>query len=98
MTKTMQLRNGYDRSKDPETATYRYMTVHEAKRLSYGQRVPFLANDGTAREVKVNGAPKTWKRSSGVIVSLKYGLYEYAQAGSKDLADRDDVPPLLVRI
>lgn len=72
------LRNGYDRSKDPESHRFRPMLATEAKRLIPGQRVWFLAVDGTARAVTINGAPKTWKRdATRVEVPVKYGLYEY---------------------
>jgi hypothetical protein len=75
---TMSLANGYDRRKTPEVSTYRAMTVEEAKGLRYGQTVWFLANSGTARQAKVNGAPKTWKKDSArVEVPLKYGLYDF---------------------
>lgn len=74
---TLTLPDGYSRLKVAPTSAYRRMTVAEAKALTYGQRVPFLANDGTAREAKVNGAPKTWKtRPDEVAVPLKYGMYE----------------------
>jgi hypothetical protein len=77
---TMTLRDGYDRSKTPRTLTVRPMTAEEAKELSYGQHALIVANDGTARQVKINGAPKTWKRDpSRVEVPVKYGLYECAR-------------------
>ena len=80
------LPNGYDKRKNPETATYRRMTAEEAKLLRSGQQVPFLANDGTMRHAKVNGAVKTWKRDSArVEVPIKYGLYECVRLQS--LAD-----------
>jgi hypothetical protein len=76
---TLILRDGYDRTKNPTRKTYRKMTADEAKQLEYGQRVPFLANDGSARMIKINGRPKTWKRDpSRVEVPVKYGMYEYA--------------------
>ncbi len=67
-------------------ATFRPMTLDEAKSLSYGQHVWFRAMQGDAREAKVNGQPKTWKRdTSRVLVSLKYGLYEYATFSESEL-------------
>lgn len=74
----MTLRDGYDRSKNPKTAEYRPMTAEEAKTLQYGDHVPFLANDGTARIVKINGHPRTWKGNPKVEVPTKYGMYDYA--------------------
>ena len=96
----MTLRNGYARTVTErlETNEFRFMTVGEAKELEYGDRVPFLALDGTQREIKINGTPKVWKRSPGVTVSLKYGLYEYTTVGSKHMAEEEAVGLLLVRL
>lgn len=94
----IKLRDGYSRLKNPPTATYRPMTCTEAKSLRPGQRVPFEANDGTARLLTVNGAPKTWKRSPGVEVPIKYGLYEYARMGHRDLAPGAPCGRLLVLV
>lgn len=82
----LTLHSGYDRTKNPETATFRPMTIDEAKQLQPGARVPILATDGTARLVTINGAPKTWKRdASRVEVPVKYGMYEYQRlAGQSD--------------
>ena len=78
---TFELADGYEpiRKTKPRTMiAVRRMTVEEAKALSYGQHVEFEANDGTIRRIKVNGAPKTWKRESArVTVPVKYGMYEY---------------------
>lgn len=60
--------------------TVRAMTLDEIKALGYGDHPSFLANDGTVRRVKINGAVKRWKREPDrVRVSVKYGLYETAQ-------------------
>ena len=77
---THQLRSGYDRRKrDFTLSTYRTMTREEVLGLSAGQHVTFLANDGTARELKVNGKVRTWKRDPDrVEVPIKYGMYECA--------------------
>ena len=38
----------------------------------------FRANDGTARQCKINGAVRTWKRDADRIeIPIKYGMYEY---------------------
>jgi hypothetical protein len=96
---TLELVNGYDRKKNPERARYRRMTVFEAKRLKYGQRVPCLANDGTARECRVSGAPKTWKTRPGdVRVPVKYGMHENAYAEAYGGGEGDPVSLLLVRL
>ena len=67
--------------------TFRAMTLDEAKRLQYGQHIWFVSMSGDARRVKVNGAPKTWKRdASRVEVPVKYGMYEYARFDARDIA------------
>ena|SRR5208283_1081140 len=61
-----------------EPKQFRPMTLVEAKALHYGQHIWILSNQNDARRVKVNGAPKVWKRNPGrVEVPFKYGLYEY---------------------
>jgi len=69
-------------------ASFRPMTLEEAKQLRYGQHVWFRAVQGDARRVKVNGAPKTWKRDATRIeVPVKYGMYEYSTFDARDIAD-----------
>jgi len=56
---------------------YRFLTLDEIKSLGSGERVAFLANDGTVREITINGEVKRWKRDlDRVEISVKYGLYE----------------------
>lgn len=46
----------------------------------------FLSNQGDARQAKVNGKVRTWKRdASRVEVPIKYGLYEYGTLEARDL-------------
>lgn len=79
MSTTFTLVDGYDRRKAPPAATYRYMTPEEARQLRPGSHATMRANDGTARTVKINGAPRTWKRDpSRLEVPVKYGMYECA--------------------
>lgn len=41
------------------------------------RRIEFVSNKGDAREAKVNGKVKRWKRDPGrIAVPLKYGMYE----------------------
>lgn len=62
------------------SAEFRPMTLEEAKMLNYGDHIWFLATDGSARRVKVNGRPQLWKRSPHKIrVPVKYGMYETGQ-------------------
>ncbi len=77
--KTRNVRDGYD--KNGSWLGVRTMTVEEAKLLQSGSHALVVANDGTARRVKVNGKPRTWKRNPGrVEVPIKYGLYEHGVA------------------
>jgi hypothetical protein len=42
--------------------------------------------DGTARQAKVNGAVRRWKRDCNRIeVPIKYGMYEYAVFYASDI-------------
>ena len=64
------------------------LTIDEAKRLRSGSHVWFYTAQGDAKRAKVNGKPKTWKRSpERVEVPLKYGLYEYATFDENDIAN-----------
>jgi hypothetical protein len=69
------------------------MTLDEMKALSYGQRVWFKAADGTARGIKINGAPRTWKRDSArVYVPLKYGMYQFSYSERDKTCKPEDRP------
>ena len=54
------------------------ITLEEAKNLKHGQILYHTINknsDGTPQRWRVNGKPKTWKRSpERVQVPVKYGL------------------------
>jgi len=70
----------------PTGMQYRAMTLEEAKALRSGSHIEFLDLHGQVRNAKVNGQPKTWKRSpERVEVPLKYGLYEYARFDESEL-------------
>lgn len=57
------------------------ISLDEAKSLRHGvilYHVIYRNADGTPQRWRVNGAPKTWKRSPDrVRVPLKHGLYSY---------------------
>ena len=75
-----------DRRKYPEYLKYRSMTLEEAKALPYGDHIWFIGLDGKARQLKINGQPKTWKRSPGKVrIPVKYGMYEYLYFTEQDL-------------
>jgi hypothetical protein len=90
---TFQVRNGYDRnhskSHKPEMLTFRN-PVNIAEMFNHCNSVShiwFRANDGTARQAKVNGKVRTWKRDPNRIeVPVKYGMYEYATFYAHDIA------------
>ena len=86
------------RQKSPPTREFRFMTWAEGTILYPGQRVWFVATDGTARQVTVNGHPKTWKRTAGRIeVPVKYGMYEYGRFEERDFAG-GTAPRVLVEV
>jgi len=90
---TFELVTGGDRRKNPEKAMYRSMTFDEVKTLHIGSHIWFKANDGTARQIKVNGQIRLWKRDPERIeIPCKYGLYECFTFTKHDL-DR-----LLIRL
>lgn len=85
--KTFQAKCGYsqERYNIPKVGTYRSITLEEAKSLRYGQRHLFIDIKGNVRELKINGAPKTWKRDkSRIEIPCKYGMYEYYTFGKSD--------------
>ena len=57
------------------------MTLEQAKNLTPGQTLycsVYRNSDGTPQRWRVNGVPKTWKRSpERVRVPLKHGLYDF---------------------
>lgn len=81
--------DGYDRNKHKRTYMVRYLTLAEVKALSHASDVPFIANDGTLRRCRINGAVKTWKRDPNrVEVPVKYGMYEYARFDTAEALTR----------
>ena len=89
---TITLVNGYDRHPNPEKRerlTFRNpvditeMVLH----CTAYHHIWFRANDGTARNVKINGKVRTWKRDPNRIeVPIKYGLYEYGTLTAADIS------------
>lgn len=77
-----------------ETGTFRQMTLAEVLALTYAtSHIWFKARDGSARQVKVNGKVKRWKRQPERFeLPTKYGLYEYHTFSNSDLSN------LLVRV
>ena len=76
---TVELVDGYDRSKHPHKMLFRRFTLDDIKALtnSYSRELWFEANDGKARRLRVSSQLKTWKRDPNRFeCSFKYGLYE----------------------
>lgn len=86
---TLQLKDGYDRRKEPRVLTFRTLTPEEAK--EYGFRTGDIwfesrrrdGSGGAALRCRANGQPKTWKRRDDVELPVKYGLKECARAVSR---------------
>ena len=59
----------------------RKLTLKQAKGLKYGDTLYEIGEynaDGTARRWRVNGKPKTWKRSPHKVrIPIKHGLYSF---------------------
>lgn len=61
-------------------------TLDRIMRLTPGSRIWFIATDGTARMLKVNGAVKRWKREpERFALPCKYGMYEYHTFTNADM-------------
>lgn len=69
-----------------KTLPIRPMTLNEVRALRYGERIQLYSGyAGGIINVKVNGAPKTWKRRpADVTVPVKYGLYDYTRVSYED--------------
>jgi hypothetical protein len=84
---TLTLRDGYSRSKNPPTLTFRPMSPEEAK-TARGE-IYFTGDFKTFRRCRVNGAAKTWKTRPDVELPIKYGMYECARAESASTGGRE---------
>ena len=65
------------------------ITIEQAKQLRPGRILYHMSNrnaDGTPQRWKVNGKPKTWKRTPDrVQIPVKNGLYSYDYVTQDDL-------------
>jgi len=72
----LELPDGYSRLKNAPRYRFRYMTPDEARKLTPGVTIPFQANDGTARRVRMTGKIRTWKRDPNRLeIPFKYGFH-----------------------
>lgn len=75
--------------KDKAESRFRRMTLDEVKSLSSGSCQFFLAVDGLARTIKINGRIHTWRRDPArVEVPVKYGMYEYETFNAEEATRR----------
>ena len=84
----IKLFSGYDRRKNREIMRFRNpdSIAEMISHCNANCHIWFKANDGTARQCKVNGAVKTWKRDANrVEVPIKYGMYEYGTFETRDI-------------
>lgn len=69
------------------------ITLEAAKQLCHGEILHHVSNknaDGTPQRWRVNGKPKTWKRSlDRVHVPLKHGMYDFGYLTEGNLAAFD---------
>ena len=85
----LTLRDGYDHRKNPASYSFRRMTLDEIKALVIGARYWFLARDGSARQLTINGSIKRWKREADRLeVPVKYGMYECARLDTREALAR----------
>lgn len=66
----------YDKSNNPQTKTYRFLSLQECKELS--GHCDVIDRNGKIAHVKITSI-KTWKKRNDVKVGWKFGLYEYGQ-------------------
>jgi hypothetical protein len=88
METTIQLVNGYDR-KRKELLTFRNPSdiAELVSHCNSNSHIWFRSNDGLARQLKINGSVRTWKRDAGRIeIPVKYGLYEYGTFTADDIS------------
>lgn len=69
------VKNGYSRNLR-DTVVLRALTIDEVLKLQRGWVVWFIARDGYARRIKINGRVKTWKRRPDIVIPVKYGMWE----------------------
>jgi hypothetical protein len=86
--KTYELPIGGDRKKKPDLKRFRNpVDVEEmAAHCNANPHIWFLCNQGKARQLKINGSIKRWKRDKNRIeIPVKYGMYEYGTFTTADI-------------
>ena len=86
---TFKVRSGYKSGRNPGPEMEFRNPVNVAEMVNHcntNSHIWFRSTDGTARQAKVNGAVRTWKRDANRIeVPVKYGMYEYGTFYGTDL-------------
>lgn len=85
---TLIIPDGYTKGKKQAFGKYRNPRniAEMIEHCSKHSHITFLSTDNTARNCKVNGAVKTWKRNPNrVEVPIKYGMYEYGTFYAEDI-------------
>jgi hypothetical protein len=90
MSTVIELVDGYDRGTKAGKRKLQFrnpINVQEMiEHCSAHSHIWFASNDGSARQCKVNGKVRTWKRDKNrVEVPVKYGLYEYGTFDARDI-------------
>ena len=82
----------------PEMGNFEVLTVQQVREMAgifQPSHLWFVSIRGDARQCKVNGAIRTWKRDPNrVEVPMKYGFYEYGTFTTADI----EAGRLLVRL
>ena len=91
MEETFKVVDGYDRSKNPRVLTVRKFTLTDirAMLLVNAPRVYLsLDRNGKARNIRVNGSLKTWKKDPNRFGrGFKYGMYENFRLDTQGMLD-----------
>jgi hypothetical protein len=83
----IELINAYDRKKKEVLRFRNPADLWELiQHCESNHHIWFRANDGMARQCKVNGAVRRWKRDlTRIEIPVKYGMYEYAILTAADI-------------
>ena len=87
-TEVFTIRVGYSKSKEVLTVRNPVDVEEMDKHCTKHSHIWVRDRQGCARQVKVNGAVRRWKRDrTRIEVPFKYGLYEYGTLEGRDIGD-----------
>src|SRR5690242_15035887 len=86
----LELIDGYDRGTKAGKRKLKFRNPADVAEMRQhcekSSHIWFVSTDGTARQAKVNGAVRIWKRDPNRIeVPIKYGMYEYGTFEARDI-------------